>query len=179
MSGAKHHKMATWIGQRLQNNHPKVWMWLDGSVFSNNKGPFVQVSFGFFQTASHFAWILCNKEAQILRKLRAGFCSNPILLEIALWTAKMGWDSVLIQLQPAFLFKYAICCTALGIRLCIGTAERTGICIPSAGRTLCSGACARCGGESFKNNAPGVSQQNSCFIAVLWSSSATDHLSDA
>lgn len=48
--------------------------------------------------------------------------------------------------DSAFPFKHAICCTALGIRLCNGTLECTGICIPSTGRTLCSGDCAHCSG---------------------------------
>ena len=89
MSSAKQKKMATsWLGQMLKTKHSKVWIWPGGLVLHNNKGPFVQVSFGLFETTSHFIWILCKKEARILKLLRAGFCSNLILLETATETVK-------------------------------------------------------------------------------------------
>jgi len=45
-----------------------------------------------------------------------------------------------------FPCKHAVCCIAIGIRLCNGTLECRGICTPSTGGTLCSGDCAHCSG---------------------------------
>lgn len=54
-------------------------------ALGDHKGPFVPVSPGFIQTTSDFIWILNNTEAEVLKLLGAGFCSNPVPLGTAKW----------------------------------------------------------------------------------------------